>query len=43
MSAFVSKEDAHRLGDQLPAYATWDDLMYEIYSPVDSGWLYPAF
>ena len=25
------KEDARRLLDQLPAYATWDDLMREIY------------
>jgi len=31
MSALVSKEDAHRLVDQLPANATWDDLMHEIY------------
>jgi hypothetical protein len=25
------KEEAHRLVDRLPADATWDDLMYEIY------------
>jgi hypothetical protein len=31
MSALVRNEDAHRLLDQLPAYATWDDLMREIY------------
>lgn len=31
MSTVVSKEDAHRLIDQLPANATWDDLMHEIY------------
>ena len=31
MSTVVSKEDAHKLVDQLPANATWDDLMYEIY------------
>lgn len=31
MSAIVSKEVAHKLIDQLPANATWDDLMYEIY------------
>lgn len=31
MSALVSKEDAHRLVDQLPSHATWDDLMHEIY------------
>jgi hypothetical protein len=27
----VIKEDAHKLIDQLPTNATWDDLMYEIY------------
>jgi hypothetical protein len=31
MSAIVSKEEAHKLIDQLPADATWDDLMHEIY------------
>ena len=31
MSSIVSKEDAHKLIDQLPANATWDDLMHEIY------------
>lgn len=31
MSTVISKEDAHRLIDQLPANATWDDLMHEIY------------
>lgn len=31
MSAVVRKEDAHKLVDQLPANATWDDLMHEIY------------
>lgn len=31
MSTIVSKEDAHKLIDQLPANATWDDLMHEIY------------
>ena len=31
MSSVVRKEDAHRLVDQLPANATWDDLMHEIY------------
>ncbi|HEU0264171.1 MAG TPA: hypothetical protein VFR01_00430 [Geobacterales bacterium] len=25
------KEEAHRLIDRLPADATWDDLMHEIY------------
>jgi len=31
MSTLVKKEDAHRLIDQLPEDATWDDLMHEIY------------
>ncbi|MDE8602865.1 hypothetical protein M3I01_007985 [Marinomonas sp. RSW2] len=31
MSTIVSKEEAHKLIDQLPANATWDDLMQEIY------------
>lgn len=31
MSAIVTKEDAHKLIDQLPANATWDDLMHKIY------------
>jgi hypothetical protein len=31
MSAVVKKEDAHKLVDQLPPNATWDDLMHEIY------------
>ncbi len=31
MSTAIRKEDAHKLVDQLPANATWDDLMYEIY------------
>lgn len=31
MSNVVKKEDAHKLVDQLPANATWDDLMHEIY------------
>ena len=31
MSTLVVKEDAHRLVEQLPANATWDDLMHEIY------------
>jgi predicted transcriptional regulator len=25
------KEEAHRLVDQLPPDASWDDLMYEVY------------
>ena len=31
MSTIVSKAEAHKLIDQLPAHATWDDLMHEIY------------
>lgn len=31
MSTVISKEDAHKLIDRLPADATWDDLMHEIY------------
>lgn len=31
MSGVVRKEDAHKMIDQLPPNATWDDLMHEIY------------
>ncbi len=31
MSNVIRKEDAHKLVDQLPPDATWDDLMHEIY------------
>ena len=31
MSAIISKEEAHKLIDQLPSNATWDDVMHEIY------------
>ena len=31
MSKALKKEDAHKMIDQLPAHATWDDLMHEIY------------
>jgi len=27
----MTKEDAHKLVDQMPGNATWDDLMHEIY------------
>jgi hypothetical protein len=39
VSSIVSKEIAHRLIDQLPDNATWDDLMHEIYvrEVVDKG------
>jgi len=31
MSTLANKEEAHKLIDQLPANATWDNLMHEIY------------
>jgi len=31
MTTVIIKEDAHKLIDQLPSTATWDDLMHEIY------------
>ena len=31
MSTKISKDEAHKLVDQLPADATWEDLMHEIY------------
>jgi len=31
MSALLMKDDAHKLVDQLPINATWDDLLNEIY------------
>ena len=31
MSSVVRKDEAHKLIDQLPPDATWDDLMREIY------------
>ena len=31
MSTEIRKEDDHRLVDQQPANATWEDLMHEIY------------
>ncbi len=31
MSTALNKADAHRLIDQLPTDATWDDLMQEIF------------
>ncbi len=31
MSGVVRNKDAHKLIDQLPSNATWDDLMHEIY------------
>ena len=39
MSTVIQKEDAHKLVDQLPPNATWDDLMHEIYvrEAIESG------
>ena len=39
MSNVIRKEDAHKLVDQLPANATWDDLMHEIFvrEVIESG------
>jgi hypothetical protein len=39
MPTVVQKEEAHKLVDRLPANATWDDLMHEIYvrEVVDRG------
>ncbi len=31
MSTLMEKEQAHKLVDRMPANATWDDLIYEIY------------
>ncbi len=31
MSPATLREEAHRLVDQLPDDATWDDLLYQIY------------
>jgi hypothetical protein len=31
MAHVMLKEEAHRLIDRMPANATWDDLMHEIY------------
>jgi len=31
MSTVMEKEEAHKLIDRMPANATWDDLMREIY------------
>ena len=35
----MKKEEAHKLIDQLPPNATWDDLMHEIYvrEAIESG------
>jgi predicted transcriptional regulator len=31
MSLIMEKDEAHRIIDQMPPNATWDDLMREIY------------
>jgi hypothetical protein len=31
MTTLLEKEEAHKLIDKMPANATWDDLMHEIY------------
>lgn len=31
MPGLMEKEEAHRLIDQMPQNATWDDLIHEIY------------
>lgn len=31
MPTTIVKEEAHKIIDRLPASATWDDLMHEIY------------
>jgi len=31
MSIVMKKDEAHKLIDQLPTNATWDDLIHEIY------------
>lgn len=39
MSAATVRDEAHRLIDQLPDDATWDDLIYQVYvrQSVDAG------
>ena len=31
MSQILEKDEAHKFIDRLPANATWDDLMHELY------------
>ena len=31
MPTMIIKEEAHKIIDRMPASATWDDLMHEIY------------
>jgi hypothetical protein len=39
MPEILKKEDAYKLIEQLPAEATWEDLMYKIYvrESIESG------
>ncbi len=39
MPMVMEKREAHRLVDQMPQNATWDDLMHEIYvrEAIESG------
>lgn len=39
MPTAIQKEEAHKLVDRLPANATWDDLMHQIYvrEAIDRG------
>ena len=39
MDAVNIRDEAHRLVDQLPDDATWDDLLYQIYvrQSIDAG------
>ncbi len=39
MPTLIQKEEAHKLVDNLPDSATWDDLMHEIYvrEAIDRG------
>jgi hypothetical protein len=39
MPTVIEKEEAHKLVDRLPANATWDDLIHEIYvrEAIDRG------
>ena len=39
MSMIMKKDEAHKLIDQMPTNATWDDLIHEIYvrEAIDRG------
>ena len=39
MATVMKKEEAHKLIDKMPANASWDDLMHEIYvrETIESG------